>query len=387
MSADGDKIYSGSWDGTIKIWDISSGLCLQTLNGHKDAITCVIVDGDYIYSSSVDRTVRVWLLKTGAEVLKLEKHTASVNHIVIIGERLFSCSADSSIIAWDKKTGDHKDTFLGHTDTVRYLANINGELFSSGDDEKILKWHPYKGEVEQTLKGSVFAYGVAITENYIYYGSRETLNILDRRTGVVKEFQTEHTIYWCCYNKAKDELYLGTEGGFLRIWRLRGTKAIQSFRGHKAGVLCIRLDGDLLYSGSEDRTLKVWDTRTFKLVGELTAKNIHPISCIDVVIDRIFAGTKEKKVYVWDKKNNALMYTWSAHTGAVTGIRVFGGCVYTCGDDGLKQWTGSGKLLNSFPTMYIVKMFVHLASHRIYTIDYNLMVTVHNFKVKKKRKT
>ena len=38
ISPDRNSIVSGSWDETIKVWDIHSGECLNTLEGHSDKI-------------------------------------------------------------------------------------------------------------------------------------------------------------------------------------------------------------------------------------------------------------------------------------------------------------------------------------------------------------
>jgi predicted lipoprotein with Yx(FWY)xxD motif len=102
---------------------------------------------------------------------------------------------------------------------------------------------------------------------------------------------------------------------------------------------------------------------------------------LDVIGDRIYAGTKEKKVFVWDTKTMTLLYSWRADPRAVMGIRVFGGCVYTAGSDGLKQWTASGKLLYAAPARDICSMFVHLPTFRIYTVDWTLSVVVTDFRV------
>lgn len=48
----------------LKLWDGRSGVCLQTLTGHHDAVLCLAVgytaQGVYVVSGSDDHTARVW---------------------------------------------------------------------------------------------------------------------------------------------------------------------------------------------------------------------------------------------------------------------------------------------------------------------------------------
>ena len=39
FSPDGTKVASGSEDNTVKLWDVTSGECLQTLEGHSNDVT------------------------------------------------------------------------------------------------------------------------------------------------------------------------------------------------------------------------------------------------------------------------------------------------------------------------------------------------------------
>ena len=64
-------IVSGSWDETVRVWDLESGEPLgQPLEGHRDLVFDVTLgerkDGRrIIVSGSVDKTVRVWDLESG----------------------------------------------------------------------------------------------------------------------------------------------------------------------------------------------------------------------------------------------------------------------------------------------------------------------------------
>ena len=59
-----NKIVSGSWDKTIKIWDLNSGECLKTLRGHECCVLSIAIKNDKIVSGSDDKTIKIWDLST-----------------------------------------------------------------------------------------------------------------------------------------------------------------------------------------------------------------------------------------------------------------------------------------------------------------------------------
>jgi WD40 repeat protein len=64
FSPDGRWLVSGSWDKTIKIWDVQAGREVQTLAGHDHPVYSVAFDsrGQWLASGSEDGTIKLWRL-------------------------------------------------------------------------------------------------------------------------------------------------------------------------------------------------------------------------------------------------------------------------------------------------------------------------------------
>jgi WD40 repeat protein len=71
LSSDGRRVVSGSYDKTLRVWDIESGQSLRTLQGHTSEVNAVALssDGRRVVSGSRDHTLRVWDLKDGKELV------------------------------------------------------------------------------------------------------------------------------------------------------------------------------------------------------------------------------------------------------------------------------------------------------------------------------
>ena len=83
FSKDGKTLASGSYDNSIRLWDVSSGRLLRILNGHSKVVNSVAFspDGRLLASGSDDTTVKVWDVDSGIELKTLYDHTESVTSV------------------------------------------------------------------------------------------------------------------------------------------------------------------------------------------------------------------------------------------------------------------------------------------------------------------
>ena len=175
FSPDGKHLISAS-DETgnerVKIWDVDTGECVRSLEGHTDDVRAVDItsDGCLIATGSHDKTIRLFVSIQGSEehhASPLRGHDDWVRCVAFNpqGSILASGGYDQKLILWDTETWEQIRTLKGHNAAIISIAfSPDGQtLATCGEDATIRLWDPNTGQPLQVLEPERPYMGLNIT--------------------------------------------------------------------------------------------------------------------------------------------------------------------------------------------------------------------------------
>ncbi|HSZ24558.1 MAG TPA: caspase family protein [Cytophagaceae bacterium] len=116
------KMLSASWDGSARVWDISTGMMVQKIKTGKSALHTAIYtpDGKKIITGGDDRIIRIFDAANTKLLNTLEGHQAEVTCLKISqdGKMLVSYSLDGAIKCWnlEKNSEFYEHVHIGEKD-------------------------------------------------------------------------------------------------------------------------------------------------------------------------------------------------------------------------------------------------------------------------------
>jgi|GEM_PF-4199008 len=152
FSSDGQSLFSGSRDGTVKAWDLKTGQLLRSIDvGHQPNLRGIAISPDTTFAVSSDNNiVKIWDLTDGELLLSHDKHNSWILPITISPDSNFVATGSmgdkegsAEVILWNVRTGT-MNTFTGYTDRITSLAITpdNSMLIVGGGDGEINIWKP-----------------------------------------------------------------------------------------------------------------------------------------------------------------------------------------------------------------------------------------------------
>jgi len=242
ISFDGQFALSGSWDGTLRLWDLNYGTTTRRFVGHSKDVLSVAFSADnrQIVSGSRDKTIKLWnTLGECKYTIEDQGHSDWVscvrfspntqNPIIVSG------GCDKQVKVWNLTNCKLRTNLSGHTGYINSVTvSPDGSLCASGGRDGTARlWDLNEGKHLYSLEAN------EIIHSLIFSPTR----------------------YWLC---------AGTDDG-VKIWDLESKLLVADLKNtgaefqakNKENPAAISLawsaDGATLYAGYTDNNIRVWE--------------------------------------------------------------------------------------------------------------------------------
>ncbi|CAJ0960803.1 unnamed protein product, partial [Mesorhabditis belari] len=153
LQFDGKRVVFDGRDCTVKVWHVHTEKCLHTLTGHTRSINSLLFEPkrDLVVSGSWDETIRVWDVQRGTCIAHLPFRQELTGRFGMqLRGNILACYYDSDIWVWDIREGGsclhHLHGVNGQTSKITSLQLLDSGLLVTGSvDGSVKLWDVDKG--------------------------------------------------------------------------------------------------------------------------------------------------------------------------------------------------------------------------------------------------
>lgn len=272
----GTELASSSEDGTVRLWNVSSGMEIATFpHGRESMGVSFNPDGTLLASGGTDNIVRLWDVASGAMLQAFEGHAWGIRDVVFgpDGQYIASASVDHTVRVWEPGKDTEVAVFYGHNSDVLALAfHPGGRLLASGSPDKSVRvWDLQQESQVRVLEGN--------------------------KDGVLDvSFSPDGTILAACGGGPV------AQDNTTRLWDTSNWEMTAELTGHNSPVVACEFSnqGDILISRAEAGELFFWDIPSGKLLATFEAPRSPTPAMAISPDDRLLAlGGMDGRIYLY----------------------------------------------------------------------------------------
>ena len=220
------------------------GRCtVRTLQGHTDGVMCLQFSETLSHPSfpilvtgSYDRTVRIWNLETGMEVACLKGHTRAVRALQFDEAKLITGSMDHTLRVWNWRTGKCIRTLEGHTEGVVCL-HYDSDVLASGSVDMTVKVWNFRTGAAFTLRG----HSDWVNSVQLWDQDSTTILTTPALNTPIFDAASSSTPPPSSHIDPGKMLFSASDDGTIRLWNLTLKTCVRQFTGHVGQVQSMKL--------------------------------------------------------------------------------------------------------------------------------------------------
>jgi WD40 repeat protein len=318
-----DKRLAAAYaDGTVKVYNASTGQELLKLSGHKGVINDVVFspDGKRLATAGADKTVKIWDSSTGIKLQDMNAHNSEVLRVLFCPKtkRLASAGINGTIKIWDVNSGSELKTLPGHKNpVVSFLFSKDAtKLASVSTDGTSKVWDLESGNDLGTVVGcNLNAISAVLSPDGSRMAVANVLGMVNVCKANTKEekilltlYDPSKSVYSIAYNSDGTRLATASSDGTARVWDAISGEELFSLAGHTNFIQDIAFspDGTVVATASSDKKIIIWD-----------ATSMHDQEILSLAFSpdgkKIATSSKDMTVKIWDTTSLRELHRLSGH--------------------------------------------------------------------------
>lgn len=327
----------------------------MTFAGHRDTLTCLALHPTetHCFSGSEDGSIRVWDIETRSNIKALRNHTESVTGLAIEptkGQVFASCSNDQTVKLWDCESLECTATLVGHEDAVSALAWMGDAeltLLSSSRDGEVRVWDGKRGAVKQSVKAPTWVRAIAASPlggGMVLMGGNDECVTLYSNVVISSSSVGSPSASLDRSGAASSSPTAGASGG-----GLRQSGGLLTLTGHSNTIMCCAFssfEADCVIIEAHGTPMQkaelkeVQKKRANAPLGEGGAATASHAWLQSVGYSPKFAatGARDKNIFVYDLQQagkEVMRFTDHQNWVRAIAFTASGQYMLSCGDDGL----------------------------------------------------